>query len=55
MAKREAIGATFPQATVLTRMVHLIRHLLDFVSRKDRKTVVPTLSAICRGADAKPA
>ncbi|WP_136617860.1 MULTISPECIES: hypothetical protein [Mesorhizobium] len=36
-------------------MVHLIRHLLDFVSQKDRKAVVPTLSAICRGANGKPA
>ncbi|CAN7762987.1 hypothetical protein [Mesorhizobium sp. RIZ17] len=24
-------------------MVHLIRHLFDFVSREDRKAVVPTL------------
>ncbi|BCH34881.1 hypothetical protein MesoLjLc_68110 [Mesorhizobium sp. L-8-10] len=44
MAKREAIGATFPQAAVLTCMVYLIGHLLDFVSQKDRKAVVPTLS-----------
>ncbi|WP_202324098.1 MULTISPECIES: transposase [unclassified Mesorhizobium] len=29
-------------------LAHLIRHLLDFVSRKDRKAVVPMLSAICR-------
>ncbi|WP_436251437.1 transposase [Mesorhizobium amorphae] len=36
-------------------MVHLIRHLLDFMSQKDCKAVVPMLSVICRGANAKPA
>ncbi|WP_432288474.1 hypothetical protein [Aminobacter sp. BA135] len=36
-------------------MVHFIRHLLDFMSQKDCKAVVPMLSVICRGANAKPA
>ncbi|QKC73191.1 hypothetical protein EB815_31645 [Mesorhizobium loti] len=31
MAKREAIGASFPQAAVLTWIVDLIGFLLDFV------------------------
>ncbi|RWK48853.1 MAG: hypothetical protein EOR47_16060 [Mesorhizobium sp.] len=53
LLKREAIGITFPQGTVLICMVHLSRHFLDFVSRKDRKAVVPTLGAICgRGRQA---
>ena len=33
----EAITAVFPQATVQTCIVHLLRHSLDFVSWKDRK------------------
>ena len=39
----EAINAVFPQATVQTCIVHLIRHSLEFVSWKDRKTVMPAL------------
>ena len=33
----EAITAAFPQTTVQTCVVHLIRHSLEFVSYKDRK------------------
>ena len=33
----EAITAVFPQTTVQTCIVHLLRHSLDFVSWKDRK------------------
>jgi putative transposase len=37
---------------VQTCIVHLIRHSLEFVSWKDRKTVMPALKAIYRAKDA---
>lgn len=49
----EAIDAVFPQTVVQTCIVHLIRHSLDFVSWKDRKTVVAALRAIYRAKDAQ--
>jgi len=49
----DAITAVFPQATVQTCIVHLIRHSLEFVSWKDRKALVPALKAIYRAADAE--
>jgi putative transposase len=49
----EAIEAVFPQTTVQTCIVHLIRHSLDFVSWADRKPVVPALRAIYRARDAE--
>ena len=42
----EAILAVFPDATVQTCIVHLLRNSLDFVSYKDRKTVAAALKAI---------
>jgi len=48
----EAITAVFPQATVQTCIVHLLRHSLDFVSWKDRKPVAAALKAIYRAVDA---
>jgi len=48
----EAINAVFPQAMVQTRIVHLIRHSLEFVSWKDRKPVMPALREIYRAKDA---
>jgi putative transposase len=48
----EAILAVFPDATVQTCIVHLLRNSLDFVSYKDRKTVAATLKAIYRAKDA---
>jgi putative transposase len=48
----EAITAVFPQTVVQTCIVHLIRHSLEFVSWKDRKTVMPALRAIYRAKDA---
>ena len=48
----EAINAVFPQATVQTCIVHLVRHSLEFVSWKDRKTVMPALKAIYRAQEA---
>lgn len=44
----EAIGAVFPQTTVQTCIVHLIRNSLAFVSWKDRKKVMPEIRAIYR-------
>src|SRR5215208_3527382 len=51
----EAITAVFPQATVQTCIVHLLRHSLDFVSYKDRKAVAAALKEIYRGKDADAA
>ena len=48
----EAITATFPQTTVQTCIVHLIRHSMSFVSWKDRKAVAKALKAIYRAKDA---
>jgi len=48
---REAILAVFPEATVQTCIVHLLRHRLDFVSFKDRKLVAAALKVINRAVD----
>ena len=50
----EAISAVFPQATVQTCIVPLLRHSLDLVSWKDRKLVAAALQDIYRALDAKP-
>lgn len=42
----EAIEATWPQATVQTCVVHLIRASMRFVSYKDRKKVAAALKAV---------
>jgi putative transposase len=44
----EAIAAVFPQTTVQTCIVHLIRNSLAFVTWKDRKAIRPDLKAIYR-------
>jgi len=49
----DAIRAVFPDATVQTCIVHLLRHSLDFVSYKDRKAVAAALKDIYRAVDAK--
>src|SRR5918992_6076272 len=49
----QAITTVFPQATVQTCIVHLLRHSLDFVSWKDRKPVAAALKDIYRAVDAK--
>lgn len=49
----EAITAVFPEATVQTCIVHLLRHSLNFVSWKDRKSVAAALKGIYRAVDAK--
>jgi putative transposase len=51
----EAIGAVFPKTMVQTCIVHLIRSSLQFVSWKDRKSVMPDLKAIYRAANAEVA
>jgi len=48
----DAIRAVFPEATVQTCIVHLMRHSLDFVSYKDRKVVAAALKDIYRATDA---
>jgi putative transposase len=48
----EAILAVFPESTVQTCVVHLLRHSLDFVSYKDRKAVGAALKDIYRAIDA---
>ena len=48
----DAIRAVFPEATVQTCIVHLMRHSLDFVSYKDRKHVATALKDIYRAPDA---
>jgi putative transposase len=51
----EAITAVFPQATIQTCIVHLIRNSLDFVSYKDRKSVAGALKAVYRAETAEAA
>lgn len=42
----EAITTVFPQTTIQTCIVHLLRHSLDYVSWQNRKTVAAALKAI---------
>lgn len=48
----EAILAVFPEASIQTCIVHLLRNSLDFVSYKDRKAVAAALKDIYRAIDA---
>ena len=48
----DAINAAFPQTTVQTCIVHLLRQSLDFVSYKDRKPIATALKEIYRAVDA---
>ncbi len=47
----EAIRAVFPEATVQTCIVHLLRYSLGFVSFKDRRDVATALKDIYRAKD----
>ena len=47
----EAIRAVFPETTVQTCIVHLLRYSIDFVSHKHRKAVATALKDICRATD----
>lgn len=49
----EAITAAFPDATVQTCIVHLVRHSLNFCSWKDRKAVAADLRRIYQAATAE--
>ena len=51
----EAITAAFPQTTVQTCVVHLVRHSLAFCSWKDRKSVAASLKAVYGAPDADAA
>jgi putative transposase len=51
----EAITAVFPQATVQTCIVHLLRYSLDFVTWQHRKAVAAALKAIYRAPTAEAA
>src|ERR671938_2187974 len=51
----EAIAAVFPDATVQTCIVHLLRQSLAFVSYKDRKAVATALKEVYRAVDAAAA
>lgn len=51
----EAIGVVFPQTTVQTCILHLIRNSLAFVSCKDRRAILPDLQAIYRAETAEAA
>ncbi len=44
----EAINAVFPDTVVQASIVHLVRHSLDFISWKDRKTVSALLGGLIR-------
>jgi transposase-like protein len=46
----EAIESVFPQTTVQTCAVHLVRHSLSFVGHKERKAVAADLKAIYQAA-----
>jgi len=51
----EAIESVFPQTTVQTCIVHLIRNSLDMVSWKDRKTVAAAIRPIYTAVNAEAA
>jgi putative transposase len=51
----EAITAAFPQATVQTCIVHLMRHSLNFCAWKDRKAVAADLRQIYEAVSADQA
>jgi putative transposase len=48
----DAIRAVFPEVTVQTCIVHLLRNSLDFVSWKERKAVAAALKEIYRATNA---
>lgn len=51
----EAIEATWPDSTVQTCVVHLIRAAMRFVNYKDRKTMAAALKPIYQASDADAA
>lgn len=51
----EAVEATWPDSTVQTCVVHLIRAAMRFVSYKDRKAIAAALKPVYQAADADAA
>lgn len=51
----EAINAVFPETTVQSCIVHLIRHSMNFASWKDRKHVAGALRAVYKAQNADAA
>ncbi len=51
----DAINAVFPETTVQTCIVHLMRNSLDFASWKDRKELAASLKSIYAALDDKAA
>lgn len=51
----EAVEATWPESTVQTCVVHLIRQAMRFVNYKDRKAVAAALKNVYQAADAEGA
>lgn len=51
----EAITAVFPQTTVQTCIVHLVRHSMSFCAWKDRKSVAASLRQVYEAATAEQA
>jgi putative transposase len=51
----EAINTVFPETTVQTCIVHLIRNSLDFASWKDRKSVAAALKEVYRAPSTEAA
>ncbi len=47
----DAINAAFPDTTVQTCIVHLVRHSLNFCGWKDRKAVAKSLKRIYQAVD----
>ena len=47
----DAINAAFPDTTVQTCIVHLVRHSLNFCGWKDRKEVAKSLKRIYQATD----
>jgi putative transposase len=51
----EAITAIFPQTTIQTCIVHLLRNSMDYASWKERKPIAMALKAVYRAVDAQAA
>ena len=51
----EAINAVFPETSVQTCIVHMIRHSLNYVGWKERKAVAADLKSIYRAETAQAA
>jgi transposase-like protein len=50
----EALAAIYPQTTLQTCIVHLLRHSLDYAAWKERKTLAAALRPIYTAPTARP-